>query len=875
VPRPRLNERLQVGLQRKLTLVSAPAGSGKSTLISAWLQDISRPTAWLSLDEGDNDPIRFLSYLLAALQTLDPDLELKAQHMLDATQIQPVETFLTTLINDLVAASEPILVVLDDYHLIDEWAIHEAVGFLLAHQPPTVHLVILTRHDPPFPVSRLRGRGQLTEIRESDLRFTPEETARFLNESMGLQLAPSQIETLEERTEGWITGLQLAALSMQGRGSEQIAQFIAGFSGRHPHVLDYLTDEVLKGLSQPVQTFLLQTSILPRMCASLCDAILQISDPVSSQQMLEQLASANLFTLPLDDQRLWYRYHGLFSELLQARLLESQPDLVPELHRRAATWFEQAGLKSDAVRHALATQDFSLAADAIQRAITQISTWSHSDASMILRWLRALPGEVLESRPWLRLFSARGLYVSGEPEVATRLLDSLETSLQGHPSVPDRGKLLALVAADRASYAAALGNYQEALEYARQALANLPADDPIARLRVPAIRGMAYLRSGDLAEARQAFSQAVDTALAAGLNFAAVPLLCNLAEVQFQQGQLQQAVETCGQARQLGTVDGQWISAAGFVGLEMGKILYEWNDLHAADAQLRESLELLTRGGISENFGSIFGVLALVKQALGEREAARAAAMQARQAAQRDGIPRLVTLASAYQVRIWLMQGQVDQAKSWARGYRRAEPPEYLREFEDLTLARCLLAQDAPEEAVALLDRLSAPAREYRRFNSLIEIQVLRAVALSSLTEPSSDCAMEALEQALALAEPNGYVRTFLDMGGPMQALLRHAGSRRIAPGYVGRLIAAFGPPRHPAPAMPKTQPLIEPLSERELEVLQLLAQRLTNQEIGQRLYISLATVKSHTSNIYGKLGVHSRQAAVSQAQALGILPPP
>ncbi len=905
VPRPHLISRLDAGLTRKLTLISAPAGSGKTTLASGWLTRLKTPdadagqpensiparrgVAWLSLDEGDNDPARFFAYLATALGTVGAALGGGLGRTLEGSQLPSVQTLTTVLVNDLAAWSEPLVLALDDYHTLDDLTIHEALGLLVERQPPNLHLVLITRQDPPLPMPRLRARGQVTEIRQHDLRFGPEETAQFLNESMGLQLPPTQVALLESRTEGWITGLQLAALSMQGRDSESVAKFIAGFSGRYHFLLDYLTDEVLSQQPEEVQIFLLATSILDRLCAPLCDAVLggselvrsasgcRASESPSSQSprigagaLLEYLDHANLFLTPLDDERQWYRYHALFGDLLQARLQETQPEQVPELHRRAAAWYEREGSGVEAVQHALASQDNQLAAAVIERTITRISTWSRTDIAMIYRWLQALPREVTRDRPWLRLFTSRTLYVSGQPEAASRGLEELELWLRDHPEAPDAQHLAGLVTVDRASYAVVLGDVQQARALTRQVLANVPEGDPIARFRVPAILGMAALRAGKVVEAEQAFSRALDIALDAGLGFAALPFFCNVAEARLLQGRLHGAMQTCQEAMERSTVSGERIFAGGFVGLEVGKILYEWNDLEGAERQLLEGLDLLMQGGIPESFGSVHAVLAQVRQAQGDEAGAVEAAQQAVESAQRDGIPRLRILASAHQARIWLAQGRDDLASVWARQYLQTGETEYLREFEDLTLARVLLAQGLPNEALDLLDRLLPPAVDAGRLGAAIEIQALRAMACHALAEP--DDALQALEQALTLAEPEGYVRLFVDMGPPMVALLKAAGSRGIAPQYVGRLLAAFAP-LEPPRAAAHEQPLVEPLTDRELEVLELLAQGLANREIGRRLFISLPTVKSHTRSIYGKLGAHSREEAVARARALGILP--
>lgn len=893
VPRPHLIERLNAGLDaRKLTLVSAPAGSGKTSLIVAWLAELrlARPDlalAWLSVDDEDNDPLRFFAYLVAALQSVDPRLGGEALHMLGRTGPPGVEPLTTSLINDLAGRPSPVILVLDDYHAVADLTIHEAVGLLLERQPPQVHLVITTRHDPPLPLSRLRGRGQMTEIRQADLRFTLEETTAFLNRSMGLQLTPAEVATLEERTEGWITGLQLAALSMQGRDRENVERFIAGFSGRYHFILEYLADEVLQRQPPALQEFLLQTSILERLSGPLCDRVrsyhtgesreqvpvspapeFPIPGPQSlgSQSLLEHLEAANLFVVPLDDERRWYRYHHLFAELLRARLQETQPGLLPVLHRRAADWHERAGFATEAVHHALATRDTAFAAASIERAILKTATWSRADTALIQSWLHALPAEDVEPRPWLRLFASRIQYISGQRELASQALQSLEKWLHDHPTTPEAKQLLNLTVVDRASYAVVLGHVQQAKELLDQSLAHAPQDDPISRFRKPAILGMAHLRAGEVSEAHRAFSEASEIAQAAGLNFAAVPFLCSLAEVEFTQGRLRKTMQTCERAGQLAVVEGKPSTAAGFVGLEMSKVLYEWNDLGAAERHLLEGLELLSESGISESFGSGHAVLAQIRQALGDEEGARTAALQAVQIAQRENVPRLAGLSLAYQARVWLAQGQLDLAARWAEDYRQQGKTEYLREFEDLTLARVLLAQGNAADALARLDEHLAAARAAGRANAVIEIQILRALAT-----PDQDKAMEAMGQALRLGQPEGYARQFLDAGEPARRLLQQAAVRGIEPRYTARLLAAFGP--SPGAQRAAAQPLVEPLSSRELEVLYLLAEDLSNREIGRRLFISLPTVKSHTRNIYDKLGVHDREEAVTRARALNILP--
>jgi len=880
VERPGLIARLSAGLEGRLTLVSTPAGFGKTTLVAAWVQQMGLPFSWLTLDASDNDAARFLSYLVAALQQVQANIGSGVAPLLQASQSVQPEFVIAQLINDITSFPELLLCVLDDYHAISELAIHNALGLLLDRQPPNLHLVISTRHDPPLPLSRLRGRGQMTEIRQADLRFTRQEARAFLTQAMGLPLTEGEVAELEERTEGWITGLQLAGLSMQGHDREGIARFISGFSGRHHFVLDYLTDEVLHRQPDRLQQFLLKTSILERMCGPLCDALLGAGEPgipQASQQTLEQFDAANLFVVPLDEERRWYRYQNLFAELLRARLRETDATAEPELHRRAVAWYEANGHGPEAVHHALASGDHDLAADVVQRQIMKLASWTRFDVVMLLGWLQALPTHIVHSRPWLWLFTFRAMFAAGKVEESVRVLDELEETLRAGPTLPDAQRVLQLAAADRASLAATRGDVQQAVAFAHRYLAQLEETDTLGRMRGAAILGMAHFRAGNVALAGPAFAEAVELARTANVPVVAVPFMCNLAEVQIAKGNLRMALATCEAAEQMGSVNGTDVASSGFVGLVRAEILYERNELDEAEARLREGMALLNRGGIAEQFaGNLHVVLAQVRQARGDTPGAQAAMEWVLQVAQGGSIPRLAVQAAAHQARLWLAQGQLDQASAWAKRYQKLDETECLREFEDLTLARVWLAFKQPQKARQLLDVLLGAAESAGRWGRAVEIRALRALALQALEDHEQ--ALAELQAALTVAELEGYVRVFLDAGQPMRTLLKRAASSGIAPAYVARLLGAFAAHAGEAGADPALafteQPLVEPLSEREMEVLRLLAQRLSNKEIAQRLYISLPTVKSHTRSIYGKLGVHGRKEAVARAASLGILPP-
>jgi LuxR family maltose regulon positive regulatory protein len=568
VPRTRLIHHLDEGLSRRraLTLISAPAGYGKTTIVVEWLRERQLPVAWLSVDNSDNEPARFFAYLFAAMGNIDQDFAEKLNQLLQAAPLPSPVALMTSLINDITTYTsgekelpgDPVFLVLDDYQAITETTIHESVDFLLERFPPGMHLVIVTRQDPPLALSRLRGRDLITELRQNDLRFTFEESAQFLADYMDPAPSKAEIEALNDRAEGWVAGIQLAALSMQGLDQSQRERFIEGFSGRHRFILDYLTHEVMNRQEESVQSFLLHTSILDQLCGDLCEAVVtgqeawtEREPDTRSQELLEHLKTANLFLIPLDDDRHWYRYHQLFAELLRARLQESDPRIVPELHHRAAVWYEENGFIAQAVHHELLSDDTGRAADLIGRAIMNFESWSKVEVVTFLGWLQALPEAVLGARPWLRLFKSRSLYVTGETQQARRNLELLETWIEGHPTAPDIERLRGVVSADQASYSVVRGDLRDGISYAQRTLMNLPEEDGPGRMRAEAILGLAYYRLGDVALAEEAFSEAIDTAIGMDLAFGVVPLICNVAEIQIIQGKLYQALKSCGEARWL------------------------------------------------------------------------------------------------------------------------------------------------------------------------------------------------------------------------------------------------------------------------------------------------------------------------------------
>jgi LuxR family maltose regulon positive regulatory protein len=927
VVRPWLITRLNQGLeQRKLTLISAPTGSGKTTLMSEWLYSKAEvetqsgeygvssvfPTAysllptplkvaWLSLDRDDNDPVRFLTYVIAALQIIWPDLGETSLNVLHSSRPLPLEAVLTALVNEIATIPTEFVFILDDYHVIETEIIHRALSFLLDNLPAQIHWVIISRVDPSFSLAHLRARGQLLELHAAELRFTPTEAAAFLNQVMGLNLSADDIDTLEARTEGWIAGLQLAALSMQGCEAEDIPSFMAAFGGSHRYILDYLAEEVLQRQPEAIQTFLLQTSILDRMCGPLCDAViyeneearrrggehkdqqhrLTASSPprLTGQGMLEWLEQANLFIIPLDDERRWYRYHHLFADLLRNLLQKNvgAQGLAP-LHRRAAEWFERQGLPAEAMSHALAAADVERAARLVeQNARTLLS---RSEMATLLSWLNALPAELVRSQPQLSLFQAWALTLTGQ-------LDAVEPYLQGVER--HEGEMAAI----RATVAYFRRDMPQAIALYRQAFEKLPADNSFLRGAVALSLGIAYSWSGQVAEASQALSEASAISQTSGNLHVALTAGWNLAQLYLERGHLRRAIEHCQQALQFADEQAKQTEAllppaAGGVYVSLGGLFYEQNDLAAAAHYLEEGIKLGEQGADLAILVIGYLTLARLKLAQVDPEGALKLTRQAEQLAQRYNSPYWVAQAAAAQARLWIAQGQSEEANRWAQAQKldEADKLDYLGEVETITLARLLVAQGKLDQAVVLLGRLLEATEAGGRMGRVIEILALQALAYQA--QGKADQAISILEQALALAEPEGYVRLFLDEGTSMIELLaavrdRHpSGHRRSAvnQAYIDGLLAAYRkdqekslhhlPPVGGSALSP--QPLIEPLSERELEILRLIATGRSNGEIAEALFVTVGTIKWHLNNIYGKLDVRSRTQAVARARELDLI---
>jgi LuxR family maltose regulon positive regulatory protein len=911
VPRPwltgRLDESLRLGC--KLSLISAPAGFGKTTLLVEWIQarrDGPEPlrTAWVALDGGDNDPARFLAYLTASLQTLDLPIREGLLEALRSPQPPPVESVLASLVNDLSrppggqATGAPVVVVLDDYHVIKNRAVHDAVAFLLDHLPAPPqgpHLVIASRSDPPLFLARLRGRGLLTELRVADLRFTYEEVTALFRDVAGLPVPEEGLAALEARTEGWITGLQLATIALQRALSEpggDISRFIQAFTGSHRFVLDYLLEEVFAQQPLQIQRFLLQTSILERLTGPLCEAV--CFDPADvqegrqdAQETLESLERANLFIVPLDGERRWYRYHRLFADLLRSRLKRLGPELgcAPpgELHRRASLWYESEGLLAEAVDHALAAEDSERAADLVEGQGLQML--KRGEMAVLLGWLEALPVGTVRSRPQLCIYQAWAQALSGRLEEAEVSLQAAEAAAEAGPLDDRPGQIAAI----RSYVAAQQGDIAQAVDLAHRALSLLDEGNLVVRSVVVFVLGGAHLVGGDLPAGARTLAQASEMGQAAGNIHLAVPALTLLADLEVQRGRLHGAFEAY--QRALDLAGHSPVAAQAHSG--MGLVLYEWNELEVAAHHLGRSIELGRLWGNVEALSSDYVALARLRRAQGDPPGASDAIEEAEQLAKGRGVQ--VTAAAevaAGRARLSMSTGDLPAVERWVRdcGLDLEGEINPLREEEAIGLARALIALGQTDAAGRLLGRLLEVVENDRRQGRGIEILVLQALTYHA--QDDQERALSALTRAVDLAEPEGYVRTFLDEGDPLRSLLFDLRSHLVAQAeaesaqdrgrllaYIGGLLAAFGASEATIPQVPSANQagpvgvqLFESLSERELEVLRLVADGLTNQAIADELFIAVSTVKSHTNSIYGKLDVRNRTQAVAQARALGLL---
>lgn len=862
VLRPRLIERLDEGSQSRLTLISAPAGFGKTTLAAEWIASIGRPAAWLSLDEGDSEITRFLLYLVAALQTIDATIGKDLSAALRAPQPPSAESTLTTLLNQIAGLPEGIVLVLDDYHLADGAPIDQALAFLVEHLPPRTRMVIATREDPSLPLARMRARGQLLELRAADLRFDAMEAAEFLNRGMGLTLSAEAVAALENRTEGWIAGLQLAAISL--RGHPDAAGFIGSFAGSHRFVIDYLLEEVLRRQPAAVQSFLLHTSILSRMCGPLCEAVTRDASAPGSAT-LEYLERANMFIVPLDDQRRWYRYHHLFADALRQRLQQSLAGSsgnevrdAAELHVRASTWYEENGLEIEAFRHAAAARDLTRAERLIEGG--GMPLYFRGALIPVLNWLRSLPTEVLDARPALWTAYASATLATGQVSDAKEKLRAAESALEGVPQDAKTRDLVGRIAAIRATLAVGQSDVDAIIAQSRRALKYLDPANLAFRTSTTWKMGTAYRLQGDLSAAGRAYAEVLSASEASGNTVFALLALAGLGNIQELENELRQAATSYRHVLDVaGDMPFPYATCDAHLGL--ARIWYEWNDLEAALHHWEQSVPLART--IEGTGKSVACELVLARLRLGQGAVTEAAALlsKADQAVRRYSLAQHVPVTAAVRVLTLIRQGDLVAARQVAEAH--ALP---------LSQARVHLARGDPSAALEVLELLRRDVEEKDRKDQRLRILVLEALARHANGE--QDEAVRSLGEALSLAQPNGFVRTFIDEGAPMAGLLAEAAAQGIMPDYTAALLDGLRDKerREKEPSPAPGAPLIDALTQRELEVLQLVAQGLSNEQIGDRLFVSLSTVKGHNRRIFDKLQVQRRTEAVARARELRLL---
>ncbi len=870
IRRPRLFDRVIPSATNRVVLVAAPAGYGKTTLVSSWLRESHCAAAWLSLEESDNDPVRFLQYVVRASQEIIPTLQVERAVALE--QVSPT-TLVNPIINAIAQQAAPLVLVLDDFHMIHAQPVLDMVALLVERMPPHMRLILLSRTDPPLPIARWRARGQMVEVRASHLRLTQEETAFFLNTVMHLAIPEDDLAALDARTEGWIAGLQLAGLSMQG--CHDLHSFIAAFTGSHHYIMDYLLEEVLKQQPEVVRTFLLETSILCRLCGPLCEAVIgDTAGRVDGQALLQDLEQRNLFLIPLDDERHWYRYHHLFADVLDRHLQRTMPGEVRALHRRACLWYAQNNLIPDAIRHALLAQDQERAVHLIEQNGCMLLI--AGETATLDGWLSAI-APFLPTHPWLLILKGWVLTLSGQPEQVAPVLDAAERLLSGlDPSLESQTEVRIMRGACAAARAHSANARRDpaAAEWARQALVHLPEGDELGdslRSVATLILGDASLVSGRLEEARQAYDQAARIGGAVHNPHLVILGKSDLADILVDEGQLELAAHKLSEALELANQAGSHSPMVGRVLAGSSRIAYERNDLPAAARYAQDCVKLSLESGNFEFAPVAHIVLARLAQLEGHTDQAREA-MHAADVLAREHVSSAArsiwvqcTLAT-----LELAQGNLLPATQLVDANKISLKAElsYAREPIFRVLLRLYVAQGDYARALALSDRLLQFAEANHRTESMVQVLALQAIAFQGQRE--LDQALDALAKALALAEPGQYARVFLDEGEPMARLLRMAQAHHLGTGFLTELLSAL--PAHADAAVSAPQPLVEPLSARELEVLELIAAGHSNEEIAAKLVISVKTAKRHISNIYGKLGAKSRTQAVALARELKIV---
>ncbi len=897
--RPRLTGRLDEGLHYPLTLLSAPAGFGKTTLLSTWCEAKASdagflPLAWISLDKSDNDPIRFFEYVIAALETLHPGIDSEQLvTLLHASQPVLTETFLTALVNILAAFPQDFVLIFDDYHEIDAQPITDALLFLLSALPQHMHLFIASRTEPLLALPRLRARGQLNELRASDLRFTRDEAANFLCDTLGLPLVPADVALLEERTEGWITGLQLAALSMRGR--KDTSSFIASFTGEHRYVADYLFTEVLDQQPEHMQLFLLYTASLQRLSGALCNALMEQED---GQATLEALEQANLFLFPLDDQRQWYHYHQLFRDFLLARLQNTQPEMLPVLRRRASDWYEKNGLPAEAIEYAIQAGDVEHAANLIERHSNTLLL-RRGEVRMQLHWMEVLPEALIRLRPQLSVDYAWVLYMAGQADAAERRLNEVERNISvlsefaGDQTIQisltqeEVKTITANIAMVRATIASFQGDMQQSVALSQQALAQSSQEDVKQRCFAAFHQAFALVMQSDTEAALSSLAEANELALLSDNIYIAFMSAHHTGLLRSLQGKPMQALHAFQHAIQIATRQADQLLDVGISYMSVGMIYYEWNELDKALYFVSQGIERAEKGGNVRLLLYGYVMLAQVKYAQGENDSVASLLQKVEQLVQQPGFAEeAIAEIAVHLATFYLMQGNLEAATPWIQNYVPPiddSPVDLVHTFNYLTLSRMLLMQKKFAEAVGHLDKLYQFARAKVYVLFIIRALVLKAVILYK--QRSIDQAIATVTEALSYSEVGGWVRIFVDEGAAMEELLQHTLKAQqkgqlvtsgLTASSVHKLLAAFSSPSNEVTLLTEktphsVQPLLVPLSERELEVLHLITTGLSNHEIAQKLIIEMNTLKTHIKHLYSKLNVQTRTQAIVRARELHI----
>jgi LuxR family maltose regulon positive regulatory protein len=853
IARPRLIQRLDAGLARKLTLVCAAAGFGKSTLVSQWAQDCPLPSAWLSLDAQDRDPNRFLAYLVASLERVSQTVGTGLAALLRATPPAAAETVLTLLVNQLAQVPGKLVLVLDDYHLAASTGVNDALAFLLEHMPAQLHLVIASREEPALALGRLRLNGQLAEIRQADLRFGLDEAAAFFQHDSHLHLSAPQVQALEARTEGWISGLKLAALSLHGQ--QDPAAFIASFTGSHHFIQDYLIEEVLRQQSAAVQTFLLRTAVLDRLCGPLCDALLQDQ---GGAHMLQQLDQASLFIVPLDAERRWYRYHHLFADLLRLRL--AQTEAAAPLHRRASQWYEAQGLELEAFQQATLAQDMAGALRLI--AGNGLPLYFRGVTAPVVQWLSSLTPAGLNSQPMLWVVFAWSLLFAGQPAQLEEKLVAAEAALRSAPPDPTCTDTDGQIAILRAWLAVYRNEAEAIYAQASRALQLLSPQNRPARMAAQCALGVAHMFRGERAQASAAFAEVIDAGLSSGNVMFSTVAATALAGIQATEYQLHAAAATYRTAIQMMGDPSQVLGFEAHLGL--AKIVYDWNALDEAQALAQRCSELVELAKSPSEVGADL-LRARLLSARGEDVEAEALLLRAQGPNQAGPLTDRLREAADLRVRLLLRRGEMGAAAALARAHQLPTG-----------LARTLLAQGQGLQALQTIEGHRRSLQSEARTQEAVQALVLEAMVHQAMGRV--DQALPLLRTCLAQAQPQGSIRRFVDEGAPMHTLLSQLRHETGTAKYVAKLLAAFGPPATPSPvavALPAASPSHVPLgafSPRELEILRLIQAGHSNQHIGERLFVSLSTVKWHNQNIFAKLDVQRRTEAVARALQLKLL---